>query len=146
MKRLTFVKSLLISPFISLSAFAVASRDSQSEYQKCYQRTSSAAFAEGLTPKELDWFIKELLRVEPRGDLAGNFGKDFIIKFSRYLESSKVFCKGLNFVGNIRLLSVFRVGYSRLSGNQEVDNFCETFCQSILTRLLNNLKVNKFYA
>lgn len=139
MKRLTFLKSLLVLPFVPVSTFARTSLNKQSEYQKCYDRTSSVAFIEGLTAKELDWFIKELLKVEPRGDLAGNFGKNFIIRFFRYLKDSEIKCGDLGFVGKMKLLSCLRVSCPEVFSDEGVSKFCGTFYRARFDQLLRNI-------
>lgn len=140
MKRLTFLQSLLVLPFISLSSLAASNKGNRSEYQKCYDRIASAAFAEGITPKELDWFVKELLKVEPKGDLAGNFGRTFIVRLHLYLKDSySIKYDEFGFIGQMRLLAILRADYPEVFSDQELRKFCPTLYCSKLDQLLKNI-------
>lgn len=143
MKRLTFIKSLLVSPFIPLTVLAVASKDNQSEYEKCYNRISLTAFTEGLTPEELDWFTQELLKVDTNGDLAGNFGKSFVVRFLRYLKGSQIDCRECGFIHQMMLLAGLRVNYPEMFSNKEIEKFCGVFYVAKLDRLLKNINTVK---
>lgn len=137
MKRLTFLKSLLILPLVPLSALASKSRDNKSEYQKCHDRLHGAAEAEGLTPKETDWFIKELLKVEPRGDIAGNLGKVFIVRHARYGDENKNI--KLGFIGQVVLIATKHYRYPDSFGDSWLQKYSGTFNLRFTKVLLSHI-------